>query len=508
LILFIWIGVKIVDPGALPDGNTVWSELGVKINSALNTFGLSLKLWYVIVALVITYLAVFQWARAFVANLPILRLRYARKYDPNLLAHACETLQLRPEVWVVSEALYNLVEKYDNNMRESGRPHPYQWLFDREQLWNRYYGTLIVVLFAVIAWAIEGGTYSRGVGEVWWLVFLLIFIGVFVRWRTEYMYAYGQQQLAFWALREYERERGEREYDPVRGERYRTIEKEAKFNKNVERSPAYFIYSLSHRLPERVGRWVRDRVNLPYWSLAIDWDILASNGMRLVDETYVPPSALSIKEYLPQFSGLLECTGAGLCIVVPQSCGLAPSLRSGGSRYSFASRNHDGHLLAFRLYGNSDVSNYELVTSSSAEYRSMLIEVGPHPIELLAQRSFPNDKHIISWLLYNDIKDETWASKDKIVKIQDEEIQLSENLPLKPGSSYLHWTKTQNGTRAIVAFQCFLIESSAKILVAWRILDVHFQHEDVPEVPAWWQVKAWKAVVQQLGTPSRKRRYQ
>jgi hypothetical protein len=239
VLLLVWLSAQVLDPGALQDGYTIWDGVRTKINSALMAIGLSLELWYVLTALVIAYLAAFQWVRSIVTRLPFLRVTYITRYEPNLIGYAGQTLQVRPDIWKVSESLRDLVDQYSKELSETNRPHPYQWQFDREATWSRYYGTLLVALGGSLAWAIEGGTLARTTGDVWNLVFLLGLICIVVRWRMRRLIAYGRQQLGFWALREFERRTADDREDPLRWKRGQLLEKQAKFQAAAGKQPAW-----------------------------------------------------------------------------------------------------------------------------------------------------------------------------------------------------------------------------------------------------------------------------
>lgn len=497
ILLFVWLIAKVIDPAALPDGITIWASVESQINFTLKAIGLKFELWYVLVALLIAYLAIFRWVRSLVSRIPILRIRYITHYEPDLLADAANVLRLKPDIWKASSSLDELVEKYNKELRETNRPHPYQWQFDKESTWVRYYNTLLVALCGMFVWAIEGGTLARSNSDVWFLIFIIGFICIVVRWNSQRVILYGQNQLGYWALREYQRQAGEDSDDPLRWERRQLLEKLMVYWADARRHPTWLIMSLLDHLPEKLARKFRSeltkRLRMPHYYIGDDWDILASHAMKYQDEKYIPPTALRVDRFINKFSGLLECTGAGLAMLAPKELGLAPSVDEGGARYSFAERKHGGYHLAVRLSKYDSVSQYELKALSSGERRGFLVEMGEFPIERIAQYDFPDDIRADCYAVCDEEFDvKNWPSGNEPDGKVFGNIKLSNQLSLKPGSSYLMRSVSHRGTEAVVAFQCFQIADSEKILFAWKILNVFVQEEKPPEIHPWWQPQAWK----------------
>jgi len=200
-VLLFWISVRVLDLSLLPHGATIWPLLTDRINAALKAIGLSLQLWYVFTALVIGYLAAFEGVRALLTGLPLLRIRYTVRYKPRILGYAATVLHTRPDAWKINERLNELIDQYGRELKEKNQPHPYQWQFDREGRYISYYGTLLVVLGACIAWAASGGAMALSPRAVWRLAALVALAAAAVRWRTLRVIAQGRDQLAHWALR-------------------------------------------------------------------------------------------------------------------------------------------------------------------------------------------------------------------------------------------------------------------------------------------------------------------
>ena len=93
--------------------------------------------------------------------------------------------------------------------------HPYQWIFERETTWYRYYAALLVALVAALGWALEGGSLARSVGQVWELLLLLAAICIAMWWKMARNYADRETQLGHWALRELQRHEADKSPDPL-----------------------------------------------------------------------------------------------------------------------------------------------------------------------------------------------------------------------------------------------------------------------------------------------------
>lgn len=496
LVLF-WLSARVLDPAALPDG--IWVDrLQPRINTALTAIGLSLELWYVLVALVLAYIAVFQWVRSIVAGIPVLRISVALRYTPDLLGHAAQTLRMRPSSREVSDRLNELVDVYTKEYRETNQEHPYQWQFDREATWRRYYGALLVVLISLVVWAVDGAQLARSPSDVWRMAALTALISVAVRVGTIRSTVNGHNQLGYWALREYLRRNPPDRPDPLSWIRYELVMAEAKYAKAMRRSPLILIWSLLDRLPEKPRRRLRNYIRPEIWRNDEDWDILASHLTTFEDEEHTPPQALRVDEYLDRFAALLECTGAGLCALAPAQSGLAPAVRGGGSGYSFAERRHGDFRLTIRLLRTEADGSCQIFVENYGDEKSIIADIGNHPIELAAQRQFPEDLHGVYELTSPDFDGQDWPSgSDKFERVAGD-VTFSDRLPYRAGSTYLMRARLRNSTQAVIVFQCFDEQGSDRKLIAWRIIDVFQHREDVPDVPAWWNPRGWQTLITAL----------
>ena len=76
-------------------------------------------------------------------------------------------------------------------------------------------------------------------------------------------------------------------------------------------------------------------------------------------------------------------------------------------------------------------------------------------------------------------------------------LSCTDSVPLSFGATYLMGARTENGTDVAVGFQCFRVEGTEKLLIAWRILRVWTPDEDeqnAPQLLPWWDPQAWQGI--------------
>lgn len=157
---------------------------------------------------------------------------------------------------------------------------------------------------------------------VWKLALTIGLAAFLVRWRTQRVIAMGRSQISNWALREYTRRNPNDREHPLRYERARWIEKQARLLEMIRRDPPTVLRSRLYLLPQFLRKKVNDRLRYsPNWASSESWDIIASWKIKYQDEKNVPIEALRLDGMLKHFGVLLECTGARLCILAPEAIG-------------------------------------------------------------------------------------------------------------------------------------------------------------------------------------------
>jgi hypothetical protein len=217
----------------------------------------------------------------------------------------------------------------------------------------------------------------------------------------------------------------------------------------VNRNPALILNAKIARLPEPLRTKLKDRLTFPsLWQLQENWEILASWKMRYQDERHVPPEVLKVDGLVQRFSGLLECTGAGLCMLAPRQLALAPAAQEGGATYSFAERRHIKLSDGLRLKCSDDFTKCEFDVEPHGPNQALLAEVGNHPIELLAQGNFPLDGKNWYALTRSEFAEANWISGEDSSDKMIDGIAISWRLPMHPGSTYLvraNWRPVRSG---------------------------------------------------------------
>lgn|GEM_PF-947227 len=506
IVLFAWLIVRVIHPDAIPDGNSIWSWLLGRIDTALTAVGAKLEPWYVLAALGVAYLAGFQWLREFVVNRPVVRIFFDWRFRPGVLGRACQVLRLPPEIWTVENRLRRLVDLYAREAEEKGSSTPYKWLFERRARQNRYYGALVIALIAAIAWWIEGGTYARTPGRVAELAGLLFLICLAVRRTIARDGASAGESLGHWALSEHERREPPAKPDPLGWMRYNLACTQAEFERARRRHPSEIIERLVGRATRLVDwafrltgrsetldklvwqRVLKDFPRAPGWHPDQAWQLIASQVLTIGDEEVEPPGALRADAFVSRFAPLLECPGTGLCILVPRSLGLAPVVD--GNSYCFAERRHGGQVLTLKLDAETGLSGARIVPHSREQ--AYLVELGNFPIERLAQGDLPETPGHGLWRVASArLDDDEWRLVEAGADVSIDGVSLFREAELKLGSSYLLGARTRSGTSTVVAFQCFGAGDDRRLLIAWRILAVG-ETEKPPEVQPWWEASVWR----------------
>lgn len=493
LLLVIWINARVLKPGVLPSGESIWGIVSALIDNAQHAINLDVARWYVLVFVAVGYLTFFQWIAAFVISLPLLRVvRYPAR-DPELLAHACNVLRLKPDLWSAQEELASLVDQYSAQARDTNTIAPgYRWLFETQTTWFSYYKSLAVALVGCVIWLISGAVFARSSGVVWELFFLLVASCQAVRWRMRRDDRKKELNLGHWALREYTRRHDVSRIDALQAKRRELVHRELAIWNAQQRHPAFIVTSIARILPRKYEKKIRSKIRFPASWPNDDWAIVSSASSRYGQDEPEVPSALGTQAFRERFSALLECNGAGLCIVAPRDLALAPSV-AGGAGFDFATRSHAGWELRFNLRGSERLDGSLIDLVDFDRQRSFIVLVGAHPIERLAQGDFPSDGRHWHQLL-PPYKDEAiWRPKDSYRPWPYAEFSLATSASLELGSSYLYGARTRSGTEAVVAFQCFRVGDSERLLVAFRVLDVRtFADDHPPRITPWWQLRAWK----------------
>ncbi|HET9440636.1 MAG TPA: hypothetical protein VFO52_10720 [Longimicrobiales bacterium] len=499
LVLLVWISIRVLDPQSLPSGDAAWTAVTERIDAALRAIGLKAERWTIMAAAGLAYLLAFQWLQVALRTLRPFWVYYRPWFEPALFAYAADVLKAEPgDIWKLKKSIHDLTERRTRELREAGQPLPYQWHDDRISTWQTYYGTVLVLLLGSLAWLIAGSDYARSSGRVAELVLLLALGALALRWKIARELTRHEVEMVNWALRQTEAETGNDTHDPLRWSRSRLVQKEAEFARQIEKHPAYKVNAFTARwLPRRIARKVVDRLVLPdWWYPHRDWELLESEAMKFADEEVRPPMALRVDPFVPRFEALLECTGAGLFLLAPFSLGLAPSVAAGGSSYCFATRRHGGAVLAISLEAADDFSWAELSVRSHSDAPAFLVEIGEQPIELLAQRYF-DYRDDTNWhdFIRPELSPEIWRQLGLREPVQVKNIRVASRVELRPGSSYLLGARTELGARVSIAFQCWRVMDTAKVLVAWRILSLDAIEPVMPEVPVWWKPPSWNRVL-------------
>lgn len=496
LLFFVALGLFAIERKDLPPGASIWAGLLAKIDANLAAVGLSLERWYVIAALLLVYLTAFEWLRGFLSAFPLLRIIYRPRFAPSLLAYACATLGLEPNVRVVTDALSALIERAREQVRQKNEADPYQWMVDREQKLRNDYGTLLIALVAVLIWAAYGHPYAKSADVVWITALLLAVSAVVLR---AYIKRYHNRRLnrsGAWALAVVEQEHGGADRR-LRRELRRVAERRAEQQLAARRHPAMLLGRLLRILPGRWRHALAHRIQRPALDRGDDWRLVASSSKRFADEAPVEVSALDARPFAPRFTSLLERKGTGLFILVPHMSGLALGANRAGSSFAFAERSHDARGFGLQLLARDslDQQSQPKLRIETGSARGFIAEAGCHPLEKLLSGDSPD--HRPGWMsVIRPTLDSSWLlAHNSADRVDVEGVQVGRAVDLKPGASYLLGMVGAAGTVATVAIQCYRIEGSERLLIAWGFLDVQTKQDSHPKPLPWWKPAAWKGLI-------------
>ena len=474
-----------------------WLDLKTSVDALLAEVGIDNGRGYALLALGYVYLSAFQWLANVVTQLPVLRPPYSEpSLNVDFLRYAGGVLRLRPDAYRVREKLDEVVEKFARGFKERGESEPGSWLRFDTAKWSRYYGLGIVATAGSLLWWLQGSSGAVSAGRVAQLVLALLVFTLLARWQVVRKHRSRAQQMRYAALRAYERDHAaEAEVSELRSLRAEALANNDAYWKAYDRNPVSIIRRYSQRWPpflkERLWR------RLPYLpGLADDWDLVRSQAARQEDYTNPPPSSLSVAAYQSRFRNLLECRGSGLCMLVDPALGLAPSAWGSGAEYSLDARCHGAGQVGIRYYagwGADDEGSFGV--GNSADTWGFLADIGPHPIELVAQGTFPPvQDRTLAWSHLTDNKLDTSGLLGEHLNKRDAKvagIEVCSMQPARPGHTYLMRKRCRSGAEPVVAFQCFATPDKGRLLVAWRILGVVRENHVAPKIPPWWRPSAW-----------------
>jgi GNAT superfamily N-acetyltransferase len=492
LVFLVLLSLFVLDVSALPNGAELWARVTGNIDNSLKAVGLSTDRWYVIAALFLAYLTAFEWIRGLVASLPGLRILGRDGFAPDLLVTACHRLKLEPDPWRVSRALRALIERATERVRQNGQSHPYQWMIDREGVFRIYYGTLLIALFAVLAWSAAGPKFAKP-GRVWLTLVALAAAAAALRWYIAREYSRRLNQTGYWALEELERAEGEGE-NRLRREGRGFLLRRAAEERAHALHPATILSRALARLPRRWGEGIRGRIRFPRRERQVEWKLVVSSRSRLNDDPPVPAAALDVRPFASKFTSLLEREGTGLCILVPPRSGLALGAPQEGSAYSFATRSHGEELFGIRLAAADtlDKEGSPELTMATDGSPGFIVAAGKFPLERLVIRQAPDSRSGWSSILRVS---RDWLRPESGKANPADAIDLARAVPLEEGGSYVVGVETEAQTVARVALQCFRIANTERLLVSWAFLDAVSRGETFEGVPPFWKPEAWKGLL-------------
>jgi hypothetical protein len=218
----------------------------------------------------------------------------------------------------------------------------------------------------------------------------------------------------------------------------------------------------------------------------------------MLEEAGPTPQALQSGAFATRFAALLECKGSGLAMLAPRQLGWAPAAAGGGAIYSFSERRHSYGALSVELRTDAALDGADFGITGYDE-RSFIACIGAFPIERLAQNELPDIASDVRALVSAVRYGAAWPGGPGTPS-EDAERASPDRVPVQPGSSYLIVTRTPLDTRALVAFQCFRIDGSERLLLAWRILEVQLAESEPPAVKPWWQPAAWRELLHEPDT--------
>lgn len=509
VMLFLAIRVFVLDPGNLVGGLPVWSAIKQGLAFALNELGFTkVERGYALAAIGLVYLTMVLWAASFLASLPYLAPALRYRIDPDRIVLAGAAFRTDPGVYLVRERLDDAVEAYKRRFIERKQPYPYEWVEAQCRTWHRYYGLCLLTTLGSLVWWWWGSIGARSPAHVLKLAAVTFLAALFARWKTRERGEYQRSGIEMAAIMAHEKESGQAEEpNELRLLRTRLLKKDAEIEIAVSRHPLRVIRRLAFHLPSplrgAVMKALDEHLEYPpyYWSG--NWRLMQSQVLRHGESSQSVPAALNAEAFKERFRGLLECQGAGICLLVDSMSGLAPSVRDGGASYSFANRNYEYDEPGIRYHRFSD-SRQTFSVSNFGKQWGWLSLIGPYPIELLAQREFHHGSGGGESRKLADQHLDTKAWNAKMFEGEGAQLfgmTLRESQPVVPGASYLYRCMEKGGAEVVIVFQCFRVVGTEKIFLAWKILDIfHDKGETAPILPCW-NPKAWRGMFRKRMKP-------
>ena len=274
----------------------------------------------------------------------------------------------------------------------------------------------------------------------------------------------------------------------------------AKGEDAIQRHPAAVLSNLVGRLPAALAKRLQEWIIFPDRHLDdVEWAVLASSQTLFSAETASPPGALSPLPFVSRFTGLLERPGAGLCVLAAERSGLAPSAPRGGAVYSFTTRRHAYDHFGVSLDAWDGLDGQPLrpqLSVLTGASRGFIARIGHLAIEQLVSNVLPYEpgKRWVR-LFSQDVPAEVWLLPNERGCVTIDGVEMARRAELGWGESYLAGLKTNVGTQSRVILQCFRVEGSQRVLIAWSFLDVRPKADAGQLYLPWWKLGAWKGVL-------------
>lgn len=502
VVVLATLRLWVLDPELESTLGPLWRALKGGVDRLLAEVGINVERGYAIAALAYLYLSAVQWLANAVSRLPGVRTWLASPtLDLDFARSAAHVLRTAPDLHVVRKELDERVAAYARAYREREKADPYDWLQREVTKWSRFYGLSVLLVFATAVWIARGAPGALTGGRAVALLVGLAGFAILARWRLGRSFAQREQQMRYAALREAARDRPEGVgADPLAYLRGELLRDSITYWRAFERHPASIIHRLSWRLPFRVpDEWRRRLPPPPALMNHGDWEIGQSHAARHGELGPVPPRALRTEAYESRFPALLECRGAGLCLLVDGATGLAPSARGGGSGYCLATRSHDGSVMRVDYLGPRGGDPGRLRIQNYDQSWGFLADAGSHPIEQLIQHRVPPGSGAERWydLIGPSLDTTGWSS----AQFDDREpatvagIAVRSWMPVAPGHTYVLRVRLRSGTEVAAAITCFEVGEPGRVLLAWAILAVLHERRVVPHIWPWWTPMAWRSLL-------------
>ena len=477
----------------------LWRLAKQAIDDSLKEVGIQIERGYVIVALVYLYLTACQWVAGMVGSIPGLRVRIQSQLTPELASRLARFVPTDNDMFDVDRKLWRQWDDIRQAQQEHDQSSTLGWYDRNISLWSRYLGLSVIAFVGVLAWRLEGASGAVSAARVTDIALALFAFALLSRWRLGRWVKRREESSVWSAIEAYERKRPPvEEHEPIVSLRARLISETRRFRLALDRHPTSVLRNLIFRLHLPFRQRLLQAVphSYPRWNND-DW-LLFDSALRLhSEERTQPPIALRVDAFRSRFASLLECRGAGLCILVADDTGLAPAVRDFGASYCFAERSHEGRRFPLRYSASS--SGAGLGTFEFARYGGegwgVLADMGPQRIELIAQHRYgsPSDGNLAEdWfaLFRADLDTAGWSRGS--FRAEGETVHgvhLCSSVPAVLGHSYFLRARIQaEGPEAVIAFQCFGAGDAQRLLIAWKIIAIYGQPSRPPLVRPWWSL--------------------